>query len=84
MLRGADQAVPVGFDVLGRTADLGDDLRGQLGGDHLDRPELVVQRANRGMRQGQVKDESDQIVLLGLDAKGTRFAALNQLTVHEY
>lgn len=48
------------------------------------KPELVMQRANRGIRQGQVKDENDQVVLLGLDAKGARFAALNQLTVHEY
>ena len=51
---------------------------------HDGKPELIVQRALRAKQNGEVHDVSDEIVLLGLDGKTSKFQSINQLTVREY
>lgn len=48
------------------------------------RPEIIVQRAQRTLDKGQIKDVSDEIVLMTLDDRASRFTSVNQLTVREY
>lgn len=47
-------------------------------------PELLVQRVYRELAKGQVRDTSDEIVLMVLEPGSTKLQALNRLTVHEY
>lgn len=48
------------------------------------RPELVVQRTQRGERQGELADLTDEVHLMHLAASGDHFETITQLTVHEY
>ena len=48
------------------------------------RPEILLQRVKRAVVLGEFKDVADEVVLVGLDASGKRFEAINALTVHEY
>jgi hypothetical protein len=48
------------------------------------KPEILVQRANRAVQDGEVKDVSDEIVFMRLDQTAAKFNSVNQLTVREY
>jgi hypothetical protein len=48
------------------------------------RPELIVQRAPRGLKDGEATDLADEILLVELDPGAERFITVTQLTVHEY
>ncbi|MEO0811939.1 MAG: hypothetical protein AAFY60_03680, partial [Myxococcota bacterium] len=47
-------------------------------------PELLVQKVYRTLSQGEVRDTSDEIVLMVLEPESRNFQVLNRLTVHEY
>ncbi len=49
-----------------------------------ERPELVVQRVERTLDGGVLKDSLDTIQLMELDASAQRFRSVSRLTVHEY
>jgi hypothetical protein len=47
-------------------------------------PELVLQKTERSMVRGELKQRSDAIFLIGIDPKVQRFSPVTKLTVHEY
>ncbi len=47
-------------------------------------PELLVQRAYRAMENGEVRDTSDEIVMMVLEPQGRNFEVLNRLTIYEF
>ncbi|MBC7794244.1 MAG: hypothetical protein H7Z43_11100, partial [Clostridia bacterium] len=51
---------------------------------HDGKPEIIIQRANRAKQNGEVRDISDEILLMALDSHTAKFTSINQLTVREY